>query len=161
MRLLALLLLAACSSGGGSPTCTAADDLDAGAALATVDGAAWASTATWLWQRESLQVNAAPAGGWSFTFVSQTTADGETAKAAVDAGDFPIELSLPVGGEGGWVLAYPTDGDSYSTENGEGGTLTITALDGDALYACFAFDAATDSGDTVTVTDGALNATAF
>jgi hypothetical protein len=161
MRLAPFLLLLACAGGNASSaSCDDADPLDAGAIAATVDGAAWASTATWVWQGESLQIDAAPADGWSFTLVAQTTADGATVKAGIDAGAFPIEVSLADGG-GGWGRGHPSDGDPYITDDAEGGTLTLSALDGDALLGCFDFVAGDGGRKSVEVSDGALHAAPF
>ena len=155
--LLPLALLSACAGGSAaSDECRSAADLDAGAAAATVDSAAWASTADWLWQGESLQINVAPADGWSISIVGQLTADGESFKAAADAGALPI--TVPLDATGAWALVYPTDGESYDTRSGSGGTLTIADV-GDELLACFDFDAVADGGDTVEMSDGALRAT--
>lgn len=160
MRFAPLLLLAACAADAGpDATCTDADGLADGAVSATFDGAAWESTATWLWQGDGAQVNVATADGWRLTLVAQTTADGETVLAAVEGGAFPVEVPLEEGG-GGWALAYPDDGDSYSTDEA-GGTLTVTALDGDVLAACFAFEAARAGGASVAVEAGALRALPF
>ncbi|MFN7145819.1 MAG: hypothetical protein ACK4YP_18735, partial [Myxococcota bacterium] len=66
MRHLVLVLpLAACAGGGsGTPdTCDVPADLDDGAATALLDGTAWESTATWVAQGDSVQINAAPADG--------------------------------------------------------------------------------------------------
>lgn len=156
--LLSLPLAACTGEPVGDGTCTPDPALDAGMAVATVDGAAWSTSATWLWQGESLQVNAAPADGWSFSLVGQSTADGETVKAAADAGSFPI--TLPLAQDGAWVTVYPTDGDSYHTGNADGGSVTITDL-GDNLTACFAFAAGTDGGDTVEFIDGSVLALPF
>lgn len=154
---LPLFLLSACAGGSGSSdVCRSTNDLDAGTAVATVDGTAWVTTADWLWQGESLQINAAPADGWSISFVGQLTAEGDSFKAAADAGALPI--TVPLDESSAWALVYPTDGDSYDSRNGAGGALTVTDV-GDELLACFDFDAATDGGDTVSMSDGALRAT--
>lgn len=162
MRHLVLVLpLAACAGGpSGTPaTCDVPADLDAGAATAVLDGTAWESTATWVAQGESVQVNAAPADGWHVTLVARTTDDGETVKAALDAGAFPVVVTLSDDG-GGFATVYPADGDSYASDGG-GGTLSITAFDGDVLDACFSFDAASDGGDPLPVTEGAVRASPF
>ncbi len=162
MRTLLLLpLLAACAGDEGGPasTCTDADSLAEGVVTATVSGSTWESDATWLWQGESVQITAAAADGWNITFVGRTLADGTTVKAAADAGSFPIEVVLAEGG-GGWALAYPSDGDSYSTDAGSG-TLVLTGLADDVLAACFDFVAARENGDEVEVVDGAVRAVPF
>lgn len=148
-----LAVLVGCDGGSGTGTC--APDADAGTAVATLDGAAWATTATWTWSGESLQINAAPADGWNFSLVGQLTDTGATVKAQADAGAFPF--IVPLGQTGGWVTVFPTDGDSYHTKNAAGGTLTVTGVD-EALAGCFAFSAGTDAGDTVELADGVLQA---
>ncbi len=157
LRLLCFSLAALVGCDGGSGTAgTCKPDADAGTAVATLDGAAWSTTATWTWSGESLQINAAPADGWSFSLVGQVTETGETVKAEADAGAFPI--TVPLGQTGGWVTGFPAaGGDSYHTKNAAGGTLTVTAI-GDALEGCFDFVAGTDGGDTVAIEDGSLQA---
>jgi hypothetical protein len=162
MRTLVLLFPLAAGCAGASSaagSCTDAATLDDGVVAATVDSAPWESTATWLWQGGSLQLTAAPADGWNFTFVAQTLDGGDTVKDVVESGAFPVELTLESGADG-WAIAYPTDGDSYSTNAGNG-TLTVTDFADDVLSACFAFTAATDGGDTVNVEAGAARATPF
>jgi hypothetical protein len=147
-------VLVGCDGGSGtSGTCK--PDVDAGTAVATLDGADWSTTATWTWSGESLQINAAPADGWNFSLVGQLTETGETVKAAADAGAFPI--TVPLGQTGGWVTVFPTAGGSYHTKNAAGGILTVTAI-GDELAGCFDFVAGTDGGDTVAVEDGSIQA---
>ncbi len=158
VSLLALPLLACTGEEGTSGTCSPDVSLEAGGVVGTIDGAAWSTTATWLWQGESLQINADPADGWRFSLVGQLADSGETVKAAVDAGSFPV--TVPLGEAGAWALVYPTDGDSYHTANAAGGTLTITDV-ADDLTGCFAFDAATDGGEAVSITDGSLRAVPF
>lgn len=153
-----VLLLACTGEPSSADVCADADALTAGSVVATLDGAAWSSTATWLWQGDSLQVNTATADGWRFSIVAQTLAEDTTIKSAADAGSFPIEVQLAEGG-GGWALAYPDDGDSLTTGLG-GGTLTLSALEGDALYACFSFEAAS-AATTLSAESGAFNAEPF
>lgn len=153
MRSLFFLLLAACSTEDGA--CPA---VDAGTAQATIDGEAWTgSGATWAWAGDSLQLNLDRTGDWSMSVVLQTTTGGATLLDAVDAGTFPIEVSLK-SGEGGFATVYPAEGASFTTNDADGGALTVAAVDGDALSACFDFAAAGDDGE-VTVADAALLAT--
>lgn len=153
---LALCSLVGCDGGSGpAGTCTPDAALDPGTAAATVDGAAWSTAATWMWQGESLQINADPADGWRFSLVGQLTEAGGTVKAAADAGEFPIVV--PLGQTGGWVTVFPTDGDSYHSGNADGGSLTITDI-GDELAGCFDFGAGSDAGETVDMADGTVRA---
>ncbi len=157
-----LFVLSACSGGSGTGNaCTDAAALEPGAATALVDGAAWASTGTWVWQGESLQLNTPTADGWFFTLVAQASTSGETPKSMADAGDFPIEIVLIDGASGGWAVAYPDAGDSYNTADTAGGTLSIGAIEADELFACFSFVAASEGGAEVTVEDGAVRALPF
>lgn len=159
MRLLLLPLLAACAADvPADASCAVPETLADGAVEATVDGAGWASTATWLWQADGVQLNIATADGWRVTLVAQSAADGATIRDAVDAAAFPVEVALEEGG-GGWAIAYPEDGGSYSTNAGSG-AVTFTALDSDVLAGCFAFEAAHDDG-AVAFADGAVRALPF
>lgn len=154
-----MLLLLACAAGSSSQAvCEDGAALDAGVVTATLDGADWESTATWVMGGESLQVNAAAFDGWSLTLVAQTTVDGVAITDALDAGSYPVNVDLGPDG-GGWVLAYPSDGDSLSSDSG-GGTLSFSAFDGDTLQACFSFDVANGS-TALSASDGAVNATGF
>jgi hypothetical protein len=152
-----LFLLLACTGESSAPTCTDADALAVGTISATVDGAEWTSAATWMWQGESLQITTDAADGWRFTFVAQTTSDGTTVKTAAAAA-LPVEVALTDAG-GGWVLAYPDDGDSLSSDMG-GGTLSISASDEATLQACFSFDAGNEAS-SLTVAGGTVNAEPF
>lgn len=154
-----LLPLLACDGASGSDgACTPDPALASGTAAATLDGAAWTTSATWLWQGESVQINADPADGWRFSLVGQLTDAGDTVQAAADAGAFPI--TVPLGTSGGWVTVFPTEGGdgSYHTKNAAGGTLTITEV-GDELAGCFDFSAGTEAGDAVELTSGSVRAT--
>jgi hypothetical protein len=155
-----LLTLAACGEATvGEGSCGDVASLQPGEASAAVDGAPWTSVATWVWQGESLQLNTTSAGGWRLTLVAQEAADGSTVLAAVEAGAFPVEVALSEAG-GGWALAYPDAGASLSTDAGSG-TLTLSALSGEVLDACFAFEAASQDGASVRVEEGRARATPF
>jgi hypothetical protein len=152
-----LVLLLACTSDGGSKATNCTVDAAEGTAVATVDGEAWeGGGATWVWAGDSLQVNTVGAGSWWMSLVAQTTADGDTVKAAVDSGALPATIDL--GGDGGWATLYPADGASYSSRNGSG-ELVIIEADDASVQACFTFEAAGD-GDPVVVEDGSLDASA-
>lgn len=159
MRLCLLaLLLSACAEETG--TCGDAADLAEGAVAAEVDGAAWeAAGATWLWQGSRLQVNTEAGGGWRISMLLESAADGTALLDAVDAG-LPVEVPLGEGA-GGWALAYPDSGDSYSTDAADGGTVTLTEVGDAGTRACFSFTAAQDGGESVTFSDGALSAVAW
>ncbi|MFZ5477873.1 MAG: hypothetical protein ACOZNI_13950 [Myxococcota bacterium] len=148
---MSLLLLLACEPGA-SGGCSV--DQEAGTAAALVDGEDWTGPgATWLWQGESLQINTVGAGDWWLSLVAQTTRDGDTLAAAVDAGAFPVDVSLT---DGGWATFYPPSGASYSSREGSG-ELVVAEVDGDTLRACFSFEAVSD-GETVTVEAGTVDA---
>ena len=153
-----LLVLVACAGSSSQAVCDDGAALDAGVVTATLDGAAWESAATWVMGGESMQVNAAAADGWSLTLVAQTTVEGEAITDALGAGSYPVNVDLGPDG-GGWVLAYPSDGDSLSSDSG-GGTLSFSEFDGAALQACFSFDVANDHA-ALSASDGAVNATGF
>ena len=151
-----LALLLACSSDG-SKAANCSVDAAAGTAAAVVGGEEWeGGGATWVWAGESLQVNTVGAGSWWLSLVAQATTDGETVKAAVDAGALPATVDL--GGDGGWATLYPADGASYSSRNGSG-ELVIVEADDTSVHACFTFEA-TGDGAPVVVEEGSLDATA-
>lgn len=152
-----LLLLAGCGSTGVK-SCDAAVDLGEGSVAALVDGEAWtASGGTWRWAGESLQVNTVGAGSWWLSLVAQTTPDGASVRAAVDAGELPVTVTLRAGADGGWATFYPDQGASYTTENADGGELEVVSVEGDSLRACFSFQAGSEEGGTVAVENGTMN----
>ncbi len=156
-----LLVLAACAgNGAGAGTCDVGT-LDPGTIEATVDGEAWTGGATtWLLAGSSLQVNSESAGGWWLSAVAQETTAGAALGDAVSAGSWPADVDLPPdGGTGGWVTFYPDSGDSYSTKQADGGSLTLAGEDGTDLLGCFSFTAANGAGDEVTVESGVFRAT--
>jgi hypothetical protein len=155
-RVCVLVLLAACQPNGGKGTCDVGD-VATGQAVATVDGADWTGTgATWRLAGSSLQINTVASDGWMLSLVAQATPDGTTASDALDAGEFPIDVTLKDGADGGWVLFYPDEGSSYGTQDTDGGTFTISGREGDDLLACFSFSAASGDGGTVTVEGGTM-----
>ncbi len=150
MSPLLVLLIVGCEST--SPATEAGcelGDTESGAVVAVIDGVDWTSTTEFLEAGSSLQVNAPATGGWWFSMVLQTAADGGTAVDAVNGDAWPI--AFDVGGTGGWVTLYPEMGDSYTSRDGAGDVTLVDA--GDGLAGCFAFDAV-GSGGTVSVTDG-------
>lgn len=155
MPRLLLLLLSACGpkATGSCPT----DPVDG--ISATVDGAAWsASEVTWSLTGESVHlVSTSEDAGW-LSVVAQTTADGTTVAAALDAGAFPIEVTLQSGLEGGFATWYSADNDASATTEGGGGTLTLSAEDDAGLTGCIAFTAGPDGG-SVDFQDGQFTAT--
>lgn len=151
-----LIVLLACAGGGGGKIGSCTVDLDADAAEATVDGEAWAADgATFTWAGESLQINTTGAD-W-LSIVAQTTGEGETLQAAVDAGNFPISVTVVEGADGGFATWYPESGSSLTTREAAGGTLEIVSADADLVEACFAFEVGAD-GETLGFEDGQLAA---
>lgn len=146
--LLALLLACADPPGSSGPTCVP------DGTVATVDGVPWSTTATWMAAGSSIQVNLAPADGWRMTAVLQRTADGTAAAEAT----LPASFDLAGDDAGGWVLVYPDEGDSYTSQDGASGTLDLVDLDGER-GGCFAFEAVRDD-ETLTVDAGSFEATA-
>lgn len=158
MRPTLLFLLTACAEKTNPATCDASG-VESGTADATVDGEEWsAAAATWTLAGSSLQLNTEPAGGWRMSLVAQDTSDGASAEDALAAASFPIAFTVKTGEEGGFATFYPTDGSSFVTNNAEGGELTVSGMDGDELMGCFAFEAATDEGDVVTIEAGEIRA---
>lgn len=150
----AVLLLAACT-GKADGTCSS-DPVDG--AVATVDGAAWsAASVTWLPTGDSVHIISADEGSGWFSIVAQLTTEGDAVATAVDAGSFPIEVTLKTGLEGGFVTWYSADGESAATTEGGEGTLTLSGSDDAGLSGCLAFTAGPDGGD-VELTDGQFTA---
>ncbi len=148
---LSLLGLGAC--GGGRSAC-GAEELPAGSAEAEVAGEPWSADAvSWAWAGSSLQVNAEASGGWLLSLVAQWDRDGVDLEAAA-AGDFPVEVDLA---DGGFAVMYPSEGGSYASNKGEGGSLSIAAIDREVL-GCFSFEAASAEGETLEVRGGAFRA---
>jgi len=145
-----LALLFACADPPGSAPPTCVPD----GTGATVDGVPWSTTATWMVAGSSVQVNLAPADGWRMTAVLQRTADG-TAAAEVA---LPASFDLSGEDAGGWVLVYPDEGDSYTSQDGVAGTLELVDLDGER-GGCFAFEAVGADG-TISVDAGSFEASA-
>lgn len=147
MRSVPLLLvgLAACS-----PLGPCSSNVEPGSIAADVDGASWASTATYRVAGSSLQVNAEPSEGWFMNFVLQTTIDGDAgADALAGTGDLEFDLA-----DGGFATLYEDGAGSYRSDTG---TVRVLAYGGTSLTACFAY---TTGGDrTVDVHRGSVNAT--
>ena len=152
--MLVALWLLGCADEAATDEGGCAVDAAPGTASATVDGEDWTGGgATWQWAGESLQLNTVGAGSWWMSLVAQTTTDGATLKAAVDAGAFPLTISLV---DGGWATFYPDSGGSLSSQSGDG-ELVLTDASATSLRGCFWFEASADAA-TVTVEDGAIDA---
>ena len=134
------------------------EQLASGNAEANVNGSDWAAIqVVWVAAGSAVQVTTPSSDGWEFQIVSQRTADGATIEEAMGADAWPIEVSLDGGESGGWALAYPDAGASYSSANG-GGSLTLDGTDSDELFGCFEFTAATEDGEEISVDHGAFRA---
>lgn len=147
------LLLFACRATPETATCnpTAAD----GQMSATIDAADWSGAASFLWAGESLQINTENAGAGWITMVAQgSSSTGNSVQIDADAQAFPITVSLVSNG-GGFATYYPVSGNSFSTNNSAGGSLTISSLDDSTAEGCFRFEAAGDDG-TVDVEEGSF-----
>lgn len=152
---LTLLALVGCPTGEDA-VCPPADDLASGEVTASLDGAAWsAADGYWFWSGTSLQVVTGSHGGWRLSMLGRTTADGTTVRDAVGDDAFPVEVPLATGLDGGWLLLYPDEGDSFASEKAAGGSWFITAVDGDELMGCFAAEIS-DDDRTIAVEDGLL-----
>ena len=145
---LLLLSLGACDRGG-CPDLSGLEGVDA-----VVDGAAWQSSGQWFAAGDSLQIVTDLNDGWRLSMVAQQTDDGQDIMDALYAGAFPLQVALTVGTEGGWALLYPDEGDSWATQEGGDGLLTLAAMD-DHLQGCFSFQAQRDD-EWITVDDGRL-----
>jgi hypothetical protein len=145
----------------GLAACGACDasGLASGAIRATLDGAAWdGGETTWSLAGDSVQILSASTGDWWMSAIVQETDSGALAGDAL--GDLPQTFDLSAEAIGGFATFYPAAGESYSTRQASGGTLTIDAQNGDDLLGCFAFTAANAAGDEVVVKSGLFRAIA-
>ena len=148
-----VLLLFAVSCGG---ECDPAS-LGLGEAEARVDGEAWlVEGANWMEAGSNVQIMIPTSGGWGITLVAQSTLSGESLSEALEAGVFPIEVSLGSEG-GGFATVYPEEGLSYTSKSGSGGELVIHGAD-EALEACFSFEAVSTDTVAIQVTGGSVRA---
>lgn len=139
-----LLLLAALACAPAcDPGCDAAFDLDPGTVEGTLDGVPWtAVSATWRTAETGLQIVSPPADGWRLTLVAQATDRGKDVTRKVNGGGLPVDVVLGSGADGGWALLNPDGGDTYTTDDDEGGGwLHLARKGGGSLYGCAGFTA--------------------
>ena len=153
-------LMFALACGGddkaSEPVCPTLDNLESGIMDGTLDGAAWTTSGTtWAWTGDSLQLGTPATDGWLLSVVLQDSVNGETARAAVE-GELPATFTLKTGAEGGWAVLYPDTGDSFSTQDTAGGSLSVTAYDA-AAEGCLDFTAS-DGDTTVALSGGRFRA---
>ena len=144
---------------GAEETCPDLGGLDDGEVDATIDGAAWTTTAgTFHWAGTSLQINTDEVDGWSLSIVAQKNTGETPVMDAVNAGSFPMEIRLRDGTQGGWGLLYPDSGASYATHTTDGGHLWLTDYRDGAVFGCFSFEAEQedDEDSLLAVEDGAM-----
>ena len=156
---LSSILLIACGKGEGDSTAITceADSTASGHLKGELDGAAYdAPETTWVWSGENMQINTATHEGWHLSLVGKE-AKGGSVKAAADAGELPIEVTLSDAG-GGFALAYPESGSTFTTDEGSG-TLVFTAIE-DEVVGCIDFEAS-DGSSTVRLSGGAFRAIAL
>ena len=150
-----LIPLAAC--GGKSSGSCSSDPVDGG--LATVDGQPWtAAEVTWALAGDGVQLISTSEGDGWFSVVAQITTDGQTPAAALDAGDFPIEVTLKTGPDGGFATWYSSENEASATTQGGEGILTFSGQDDAGLSGCLAFTAG-EGGAGVSFEDGSFTAT--
>jgi len=145
----ALLAGAACDKGGDSAASASAcgEATPEGQIEGVVNGADWSTTATWAWSGSSLDITSDSADGWRLSIVAQSTTGGGGVQDAVNDAAFPVDVTLVSGAEGGWALMYPDVGSgSFSTNQTDGGQLTLSGLDGEALWGCLSFIASDGTG---------------
>ncbi len=155
MRALLFLPLALSLYGCGGE-CRAPDDLGSGTLEGSLDGAAWStSDATWAETGEQLLIGHSMVDGIMMSAVIHTTADSRPVQDLLEREEFPFDVILGEGEDGGWVTVY-REGEtaSFHTQNAAGGTLTIASREGDDLLGCLHFSAATNEGDSVGFEDG-------
>lgn len=149
LPLLSLLL-------GCSDECRAPGDLRGGVMEATIDGQPWSTdAATWSETGSSLNVNVNRTDGYTISMVLQSAIDTRNVLDMLDLDDLPIEVTLGEGEDGGWAVVYiEGESQSYATNNGAGGVLTIVERDGDQLLGCVHFGASTNDGVSMSLEEG-------
>lgn len=90
---------------------------------------------------------------------------GQLSLGAADTGGDPSAGFIVEPAEGTYSIAgddvfafYSVDGDSYTAVSG---TVTIESLDDDSMRGTFEFDAESDSGDEIEITDGRFDVEVF
>lgn len=150
--LLPLILAVACAKGKDDTGGEACDPSASGPgeARAEVNSAAWLGPdATWVASGDGVQITTSVGDGFRLTLVAYGVLD------AISEGRLPQTAPMDAAGLEAWGVVYPEDGSSYSSKAGEGGSLTLFALEGDQLSGCFSFGAA--SGDeALRVSDGSF-----
>ena len=157
MRVLALLPLALALHGCAGE-CPGSNDLLGGVLEGQLDGAAWQATdAAWAEAGASLQLGHSMVDGVMMSIVINSASDSQPVQDLLDRDELPFEVILGEGEDGGWVTVY-RDGStaSFHTQNAAGGSMIISAMDGDQLLGCLQFEAATNDGDSISFEGGAF-----
>ena len=134
-----LLFAAACSGEKGDTAGSFCDAsaASAGEALAEINSGAWRGPdATWVPSGDGVQVTTSIGDGYRMTLVAYGV------QGAISEGRLPLTLTMDAAGLDAWAVVYPESGSSFSSKAGEGGSLTLSAVEGDLLSGCFEFGAA-------------------
>lgn len=108
-----------------------------GEAQAELNGEPWLGPdAAWSPSGDGVQITTSLGEGYRLTLVAYGVQD------AISDGRLPQTLPMDAAGLEAWGLLYPEDGASFSSKAGEGGQLTVFAVEGDLLSGCFDFGAA-------------------
>jgi hypothetical protein len=159
MRFCALFTLAlGCAAAEDENNPCTVGELDGGAASASVGGTRWVTEGSWSWTADGVQIVLDEAVGFQMTLKLNTVEGGDTIRDAVDGDAWPAKVSFSGDSGTASVRENRTNGlASYGTNQpGGGGHLWLSAADEQTLEACFEFDAASDDGSVVDVTDGEL-----
>jgi len=149
-----LALLTACATDPAVKA-TCADLPDEPLIGADIDGAGWTDAAAWAEAGTGIQITTGADNGWRLTLVAYVDEEGREAVEALDA----LPAVFGMGGEGGNATVYPEGGGSLSTGQGGSGTISIAEQRGDDLAGCFAFEALSADGESVSVASGRFLAT--
>jgi len=127
-----------------------------GVASATMEGDQWsASDGTWNRTGPGVQIILQfPETERSVTIRGNRDESGVDLVDKIDAGEFPINISL--GGEDGTgsVLDSRFNTSYASNKPGGSGNMSILDVQGTVMSACFSFVAATDDGERIEVIEG-------
>ena len=146
--------LVGCAGNGknGEPNCTISDL--SGMASVEMDGEYWAAdSGSWNPNGSGIQIILSFDGpGRSMTIRGTRDQDGTDIAERLEAGDFPINVSLS-GEDGTGGIMDDRFMKSYAS-NEASGNLTILDLEGSTMSACFSFMAVSDDSTMIEVSNG-------
>ncbi len=140
--------------------CADFESLNNGEMRGELNGEEWTPAETeWVISGSSVQLTTSTDNGWRLSIVAQRTVNGDSlGEKILKEGELEIDLSAE---GGGWVVAYPASGPSFSTRSDGNGSLLISnsaeAIEEGILQACIEFEA--KSGDEkLELKDGVIRA---